>query len=276
MAVSASSDVQLCPRLQVLTEFLGTLTQEQQTTLLLPLASPAPARAPKLAKSRPVPGRAAAAVQAALPEPTLVVAPVVAPAAAAGPATPVAGGAGADPPRTTQTAAAVPAMAAAAGLSQPGDKRERAEPGPGAGRATVHVPEAQQRKKARKAPQATRALAAAEAPQAVLSAPVLQQALANGHAVAAAGQQSTVSKILQESAMQEAAEMEAPVAEVLAAKLQAVSRSTAGPVVSEGVGLQAVSCCSAGLTVIKHAGAQSVSCFSTRHMCSYSLCQSRA
>ena len=174
-------------------------------------------------------------------------APVVAPMAAAGPATPVAGGAGPDLPRTMQTAAAVPAMAAAAEPSHPGHKRERAEPGLGAGQGTEHVPEAQQTKKAKKAPQATRALAAAEAPQAVLSAPVPQRALANGHAVAAAGPQSTVSKVLQESTMQEAVETKAPVAEVLAAKLQAVS------------------CSVAGLTSITCAEAPSVSCFGTGH-----------
>ena len=232
----------------MLTEFLGTLTQEQQTTLLLPLASPAAAKAPKSAKSWPAPGRAAAAVQAAPSQPALVMATVVAPVAAAGPATPSAGGAGADPPRRKQTVAAVPAIAAAAEPVQHGHKRERAELGPGAGQGTVHVPELKQRKKAKKALQATRALAAAELPQAALSAPVAQRALANGHAVAAPGQQSTVSKILQESTLQEAVELEAPSAEVLAAKLQSVSCPIAGQAVCEGIGLQAVSCCNAGLT----------------------------
>ena len=250
VAISALADVQLGPCLQVLTEFLGTLTQEQQTTLLLPLASPAPARAPKLARSRPVPGKAAVAVQAAQPQPTLVMAPVVAPVAAAGPATPVGGSAGADSPRRLQTAAAVPAMPAAAGSSQPGHKRERAEPSPGAEQGTVHPPEAPHRKKARKVPQATRALAAAEALQAARSVPVPQRVLANGHAVAAVGQESAVSKILQESTMQEAAEVEAPVAEVLAAKLPVVSSSVAGQAFSKGVGLPAVRCCNAGLTSI--------------------------
>ena len=275
VAISASADVQLSPCLQVLTQFLRTLTQEQQTTLLLPLASPAPAKAPKPAKSRPVPGRPAAAVQAAAPQPALAMAPVVAPVAAAGPATPVAGGTGADLPGRTQTAAAVPAMAAAAGLSQPRHKRERAEPGPGAEQGTVHVPEAQHRKKARKAPQATRALAQAEAPQAVLSAPVPQRALANGHTVAAAGQQSAVSNILQESTLQEVAEMEVPIAEVLTAKLHAVSCSVAGQASAKALGCkqELLQC---WLDFNQCAEVQSMSCLSTGHISSDGLRQSRA